>query len=456
MLELLRVIIICSRYKILSSSDVYLKKINKNIPLPCFYYFILRVCEILCHPFSVNCSNFPQTLCALLQKLGPIYIKLGQTLTTRPDIVGVDIVAALSDLQDKLPPFSSDKVVSIVEQECGSIEKIFKHFDASPVAAASIAQVHEAHLHDNTKVAVKILRPNIREDYERDINLLYFIARILDKSHKRLRLIEIIDVLRSTMQRELDLRLEASAYSEMRNNFIEDDSVYIPEIHWEATSEKVLTTTWVDGVSAYNLKAIKVLKIDPVELSKKIAIMFFNQSYRDGFFHADMHAGNIFVTKDGKIALIDFGITGRLSDHDRFAVAEILFGITKRDYLSVAKTYKNAGYIDKNVDIYLFSERCRVICEPIAELPLKDVSLAKIIEQLLQLSEEFGMSSQPQLALLQKSMVIVEGIGKSLDNNINMWKLAEPWIKKWAAKNISPEAKLLRFVKQWIEERLTH
>ncbi|MES2215442.1 MAG: AarF/UbiB family protein, partial [Pseudomonadota bacterium] len=299
----------------------------------------------------------------------------------------------------------------------------------------------------------KIMRPDIAKEYAKDIRFLYFIAKILEKRYPKLKPVSMIDIFHASMKRELDFRLEASAYSEMRDNFINDDSVYIPEVHWAATTQKVLVTSWVDGVSIYNRKEVLKLGIDPISLSEKVAVMFFNQSYRDGFFHADLHPGNIFVTKDARIALIDFGITGRLREEDRFAVAEIVFGIIKRDYIFVAKTYKHAGYISKNTDIYLFAERTRAICEPIAGLALKDISLAKILEQLFNFTEEFDMTAQPQLILLQKSMVILEGIGLSLNSDINMWKLAEPWIKKWAVKNISPEAKLIRLVKNWIEER---
>lgn len=388
-----------------------------------------------------------------MQKLGPIYIKLGQTLSTRPDLIGHDVANSLKDLQDKLPAFDANEAIHVIEMEfCRAIHMIFSKFDNEPVAAASIAQVHKAWLHNGTAVAVKIIRPTIKEEYTKNIRFFYFIAGILEKYHPRWKPIEITRIFDVTMQRELDFMLEAASLSEMRDNFNGDESVYIPEVYWEATSSKVLTTSWVEGASIYNRDVVIAFGIDPIALSKKVAIMFFNQSYRDGFFHADMHPGNIFIMQDGRIALIDFGIVGRLSDNDRFAVAEILFGIVKRNYMAVAKTYLRAGYIPQTTDIFLFAQYCRAICEPIAGLPLKDVSLARIIEQLCGLTETFGMSAQPQLLLLQKSMIILEGIGKSLDNDINMWKLAEPWIKKWAAKNISPEAKFIRFIKKLIEE----
>jgi ubiquinone biosynthesis protein len=449
MIEFFRVVVILSRYRIWS----YLSACLVGVRLP--LYPLLMLLEALFYPFRVESKDFGDALCASLQKLGPVYIKLGQTLSTRADIIG-QIAEPLSRLQDRLSPFSSDIAVSIFRAECGkSIAEVFAHFEQNPIAAASIAQVHKATLLTGEKVAVKIMRPNIEVEYAKDIRFFYYIGRLLERRYPKFKPLEIIDIFNSTMKQELDFRLEASSCSEMNDNFACDETVYIPKVYWGATSKRVLTTSWIDGVSIYDRSAVIELGLDPIALSQSAAVMFFNQSYRDGFFHADLHPGNVFAMPDGRIALVDFGIMGRLSEHDRLSVAEIVFGVIKRDYTAVAKTYLRAGYIPQNTDVVLFAQRCRAICEPIAGLALKDISLAKILEQLCGLTEEFGMHAQPQLILLQKSMVILEGIGISLNREINMWELVEPWIKKWAIKNITPEAKLLRLLKNFIETALT-
>jgi ubiquinone biosynthesis protein len=254
------------------------------------------------------------------------------------------------------------------------------------------------------------------------------------------------------MKYELDLRLEAASASEMMDNFKGDLSVYVPNIYWQLTSTNIMTTEWVDGTSIYDRNKLIDSGLNPAEVAKQIAIMFFNQAYRDGFFHADLHPGNILVRSDGTIILLDFGIMGRLSEKDRLSIAEILSGFLQRDYKLVAKVHIKANYIPKNTNLDNFAQRCRAVCEPIIGLPIKDISIGNLLAQLFKITEDFGMETQPQLLLLQKTMVVVEGIGQSLDPQINMWILAEPWIKKWAAKNLSPEAKILRFIKECVRQ----
>jgi ubiquinone biosynthesis protein len=359
-------------------------------------------------------------------------------------------------LQDKVSPFSSEIAKLIVTQSLGkSIEELFILFEDQPVASASIAQVHKAKLHNGQFVAVKILRPLIRQKYNNDLKLLYFCAKLIAKflpQFKRLKAIEVVDLFKATMHLELDLRLEAAALDEMRDNFILDSDVYIPKLYWTLITNQVLLVEWIDGISIYdNIELIRN-NIDPELISQKIAIMFFNQAYRDGFFHADLHPGNILVTISGKIVLLDFGIMGRLSQKDRLAVAEILFAFLHRDYKLVAHVHSKAGYIKHDTNLSLFAQHCRAISESIIGLPMQEISIGKLLMQLFKITEDFGMETQPQLLLLQKTMIVVEGIGRSLNPKTNMWELAEPWIKKWALKNLTMEAKLLRTMKKIITD----
>lgn len=403
-------------------------------------------------------QTFGLRLANCFKELGPIYIKFGQTLSTRPDLVGKEVADHLKSLQDNLPAFSTKIAKEKIADSFGlPISEIFSSFHETPIAAASIAQVHKAKLITGEKVAVKILRPNITKIYNNDIIFLEFIASIiakLSKRAKRLKLSEIIAVFRDSMNFELDLRLEASAASRFVDNFANDDTIYIPKVYWNLTTEEILTTEWIDGISIYDTKKLLENKLNLEELSTKIAVIFFNQSYRDGFFHADLHPGNILVKKNGQISLIDFGIVGILSEDDRLWVAEILYAFLHRDYKLVADVHYRAGYVPQNTNLELFSQYCRAVAEPIIGKQVKDISVGILLAQLFKVTEAFGMETQPQLLLLQKTMVIIEGIGHTLNPEVNMWQLAEPWIKKWAAKNLTPEAKLIRSLRKYLDKFL--
>jgi len=425
-----------------------------------FFVFVLgRLYEVLLFPFRKNrhkSNSLGEALLKTLQNAGPIYIKFGQTLSTRPDIIGEEVANYLRQLQDKLPPFASEKTRKILENEFGKpVNHIFSSFEDIPVAAASISQVHKAVLKDGKTVAVKVLRPGIKKKYERDIKLLYFWAKIsifLLKDAKRLKPLEIVKVSRNIMDHELDLLMEAAASSEMRDNCKNDSNILVPQVYWKYTTSIILTSEWIDGISIYDAELIKKAGLDTVTISQKIATMFFNQAYRDGFFHADLHPGNIMVTKDGNIALVDFGIVGRLPEKDRLAVTEILDGFLKKDYNRIARIHVNLGYIPHDADAGMFALRCRAIGEPIIGVSVQDISVANLLSRLFKITRDFGMEVQPQLLLLQKTTLVVEGIGRTLNPELNMWQLAEPWIKKWAAKNISPEAKILRILKGVIDK----
>lgn len=419
------------------------------------FYIKGRIYETLLIPFrkaKYKSKSLGESLLKFMQYAGPIYIKFGQNLSSRPDIVGEEVAQYLQELQDKLPAFSKEEVDSAIQEELGN-KDIFSEFDYTPVAAASIAQVHRAKIKSGKEVAVKILRPGIYKEYERDINFLYFCAkffRFFISDSERLKPKEIVDLSKKIMEGELDLLLEAANASELKENLKNDNSVIVPDIFWEYSTKRILVSSWIEGMSIYDSKAFSKYRLDIEDISRKIAVMFFNQAYRDGFFHADLHPGNIMVTKESKIALVDFGIMGRLPEKDRLAVSEILLCFINKNYMRIAEIHEEAGYIPKDSDLDLFAKRSRIIGESIVGSSLKDISVAKTLEQIFGLTKKFGMETQPQLLLLQKTTIIVEGIGRMLNPELNMWKLAEPWIKKWAAKNISPEAKVLRILKSEI------
>ena len=445
--KVIHLLYIVSKYRVLTDSG--------HFELPFSLKVLGRFFSIILYPiglFTKSNLNFGQRLAGLFQSLGPIYIKFGQTLSTRPDLIGTEVADSLKYLQDKLPPFSYRIVKARIEERFGQkLSDLFDSFDDTPVAAASIAQVHKAKLKSGEIVAVKILRPNIAQKYEEDIAFLEYGAEVITrflKKAKRLRPKEVMSVFRQSMNLELNLRSEAAAASRILDNFANDSSLHIPRIYWNLTHDDIITLEWIDGVSIYDREAIKKLGFDPKDIAAKIAVIFFNQAYRDGFFHADLHPGNILVCPNGKVALVDFGIIGILAEDDRLAIAEILYAFLKRDYKLVAEVHHRVGYIPKDTNLEYFAQSCRAVAEPIIGIAIKNISIGNLLAQLFNVTEEYGMETQPQLLLLQKTMVVVEGIGQSLDEDINMWLLAEPWIKKWAAKNLSPEAKLLRMIKK--------
>lgn len=430
--------------------DINLKHYSLRLPL--------RLLNVLFSPLSliyINKASFGTRLADCFYKLGPIYIKLGQTLSTRPDIIGEEIANDLSLLQDKLKPFPIEDVDIIFKKEFGrNKEEIFEWFDPNAIASASVAQVHKAKTKDGRTVACKLLRPNIERLYEADIKFLHFIASIINKfkSLKRLRAKEIVKVLKNSMDLELDLRFEGAASSELKSNFANDNTVTIPSVYWEYTTKRILTTDYINGISLYDTE--KLNKLNRKEIASKIAILFFNQVYRDGYFHADMHPGNIIIEESGRIGLVDFGIMGRLSEKDRIAFAEILHGFLKKDYLKVAEIHIDIKWVPENTDKYLFAQACRAIGEPIVGHPVNKISVGDLIGKLFSVAHRFSMETQPQLVLLQKTLITVEAIGKMLDPEINIWLLAEKWIKKWAAKNLSLEARILKYIKRHIENAL--
>jgi ubiquinone biosynthesis protein len=383
-----------------------------------------------------------------LASLGPSYIKLGQFLATRADLIGPELASDLRHLQDKLPPFSMEEARRAVEEALGGkLEDHFAEF-GPPVAAASIAQVHKATVIENgqpRKVAVKILRPDIERRFRRDLDSFYFAARLIERFHvpsRRLRPVAVVDTLARTTQLEMDLRLEAAAISEMAENSADDPDFRVPQVDWRRTARRVLTVEWIDGIPVSDREALLAAGHDLNRLGEIVLRTFLRHAMRDGFFHADMHQGNLFVDEQGRIVAVDFGIMGRLGMKERRFLAEILHGLITRDYKRAADVHYWAGYVPPHHPVAVFAQALRAIGEPIHGRTASEISMADLLGQLFAYTEVFDMQTRPELILLQKSMVIVEGVARSLDPNLNLWTTAEPVAREWVEKNYGVSGRL--------------
>lgn len=388
-----------------------------------------------------------QRLALALQQAGPSFIKLGQALSTRSDLLGEEFSADLSHLQDSLPPFPGAQAQAIIEAEFGKpVDQLFKEFDETPVAAASIAQVHFAITHDGREVAVKVLRPNIEDAFQRDVDLMFWVAELVEAAkpeYRRLRPVETVRTLAQSIEMEMDLRFEAAAAAELFENFVGDDSFSVPVVDWQLTGQKVLTTERVHGIPIDDIAALKAAGHDTTEILQKSANAFFLQVFRDGFFHADMHPGNMFVRADGGLAAVDFGIMGRLDTKTRRHLGELLLSFLTRNYRRTAEIHFEAGWIPADQSVDTFTQACRSIAEPILDLPQNEISIAKLLGQLFSITKTFNMETQPQLLLLQKTMLTAEGTGRKLNPEANMWLMAKPLIEQWVMTNLGPEARLM-------------
>ncbi len=387
-----------------------------------------------------------QRLALALTELGPGFVKLGQVLSTRADLVGEAVASDLTDLQDHLAPFASTLARETVERELGKpLDALFSAFDETSVAAASIAQVHFATTTDGREVAVKILRPGVEAAFARDVDLLAWIARLIERfvpSLRRLKPNAVVETLAQTVRFEMDLRLEAAAAEELAANFKDDPEFRVPAVDWTRTARRVLTTERVAGIPIDEREALIAAGHDPQDIVAKAARAFFRQVFRDGFFHADMHPGNMFVAGDGTLLAVDFGIMGRIDRPTRIVLADMLAGFLNQDYRKVAEVHFRAGFVPATQDVGAFAQAARAIAQPILGLPLEQISLARLLAQLFEVTEQFQMETQPQLLLLQKSMLVCEGVGRALDPGINMWALARPLIEEWMLANRGPMARI--------------
>jgi ubiquinone biosynthesis protein len=386
-----------------------------------------------------------------LTALGPAYIKFGQILSTRPDIVGEELAMQLKYLQDRLPPFSSDVAKSMVAEELRlPVDQIFSSF-SEPVAAASIAQVHRATLRENGKdVAVKVLRPGIERAFRKDIDAFFFAARTIEflaPSARRLRPMDVITHFEGTVLGELDLRLESSAASEFADNTKNDAGFQVPKVVWDLSGRSVMTLDWAEGINLADNAAIDAAGLDRKVLGARVLQMFLSHALRDGFFHGDMHQGNLKVAANGNLIAYDFGIMGRIDEYTRRVYAEILMGFIRKDYRRVAEVHFEAGYVPANYDIDEFARALRAVGEPIFGLDATRVSMARLLSYLFEVTERFGMETRTELILLQRTMVVVEGVARGLDPHINIWQVAKPVVESYVSRNVGPLA-LLRDLAQ--------
>ena len=398
-----------------------------------------------------------ERLCRSMESMGITFIKLGQFLATRPDIIGEKLSDQLQTLQDKVPAFPKDLALKEIREGIGN--ENYKDFIniSEPIAAASIAQVHKAQIKEDgvlQEVAIKVLRPNIKKVFNDEIEalmLLAYIAESLIKKTKRLKLVEVVFLLKEITNHEMDLRFEAAAANEFYENTRNDVGFKIPKIYWKLTSDNVLTLDWFEAVSIREIEKIKSLGVNTKTLAKDIIQHFLRHAVRDGYFHADMHQGNLLVENTGQLIFIDFGIMGRIDKINRRFLAEILYGFIKRDYKKVAEVHIAAGLVPQNINVEELAQALRSIGEPIFGQSVKDISGGKLLKQLFDITEKFNMQTQPQLLLLQKTMVVVEGVARKLDPNANIWEISQPVLEKWLKETNDPINEIGKILKNTSE-----
>ncbi len=387
--------------------------------------------------------NMPPATRALTA-LGPAYIKFGQILSTRPDVVGDELAMQLRVLQDKLPPFSSLEAKQMIEQELETpVDQLFSEF-SEPVAAASIAQVHRARLTETgEEVAVKVLRPNIERDFRKDIDAFYLAASVIEllaPSSRRLRPSEVIRHFDGVVQGELDLRLEAAAAGEYAAKTERDEGFVVPRTFFFNSEKRVMTMEWAEGIAFGDVEAIEAAGHDRKVLGERVLQLFLRQALNDGYFHADMHQGNLKVSANGDIIAYDFGIMGRIDEYTRRVYAEILIGFIRKDYRRVAEVHFEAGYVPPDRDVDEFAQALRAVGEPIFGMDATQISMGRILNYLFEVTERFGMETRTELILLQRTMVVVEGVARTMYPQINIWKVAQPVVEQYIRESIGPKA----------------
>ncbi|MEQ5836080.1 ubiquinone biosynthesis regulatory protein kinase UbiB [Marinobacter sp. NFXS9] len=415
------------------------------------------------HLFPTYRASRGERLRLALEELGPIFVKFGQILSTRRDLLPDDMANALQQLQDRVPPFPGSEAQAIVENSLGqSVGQLFKTFDSNPMASASVAQVHEATLHSGQSVVVKVIRPGIDRVIRQDIALMLLMARALERywsEGRRLRPVEVVRDYEQTIHDELDMQREAANASQLRRNFEGSTLIYIPEVFWDYTARKVLVMERVKGIPVADTEALNAAGVNMKVLAEKGVEIFFTQVFRDSFFHADMHPGNIFVDasnpQDPRYIAIDFGIVGTLAPEDQSYLARNLLAFFRRDYRQVAELHIQSGWIPAHTRVNEFEAAIRTVCEPIFERPLSEISFGHFLLRLFQTARRFEMEVQPQLVLLQKTLLNVEGLGRQLYPELDLWSTAQPFLETWMRRRIGPPGMfktLKEHLPAWLEQ----
>jgi len=406
------------------------------------YRFLLQL-----RPWRWGSRELPprgQRIREALEELGPIFVKFGQMLSSRPDLLPEDIAMELGRLQDQVAPFPGEMARAVVEQSYGEpLTEHFARFDTEPVASASVAQVHIAELHDGTEVIVKVLRPGISQVIDRDLDLLYTLARLAYRywdQGPRLRPLEVVEEYDKTIHDELDLAREAANATKLKANFADSDLIYVPEVYWEHTRREVMVMERIDGIPIRDVDRLKAAGIDMRKLAHDGVEIFFTQAFRDGFFHADMHPGNIFVSEEGQYRAVDFGIMGTLGEEDKRYLAENFLAFFRRDYRAVAEAHLRAGWVPPHTRVEEFEAAIRTVCEPIFAKPISEISFGRFVMQLFQTARRFDMPVQPQLVLLQKTLLNIEGLGRRLYPELDLWETAKPYLERWMSEQIGHRA----------------
>lgn len=435
--RLLRAAYVMAREGVFSHIDPSLLPVNARFGLSCAKLIARK-----------NAAHNQHRLATAMARLGPSYVKLGQFLATRSDIVGTEVVHDLEALQDRMAPFGQEQAITIIERTFNCrLDDLFDVF-GPPIAAASIAQVHKAKLKESLGgqwVAVKILRPYIEKKFARDLRDMFFAAQYAEKNFaeaRRLKLVDVVETLARSVRMEMDFRLEAAAASEFAENTEHDAGFRVPSIDWERTGREVLMLEWVDGTALSDLASLRQQGFDLSHLGQIVIQSFLQHAIRDGFFHADMHQGNLLVDRNGYIVAVDFGIMGRLGFKEQRFLAEILYGFITRDYRHVAQVHFDAGYVPSHYRVDDFTQAIRAIGEPIHSRTADQISMAKLLTLLFEITALFEMRTRTELVLLQKTMVVVEGVARSLDPKINIWSTAEPIVRQWVEESIGPRGKL--------------
>nr|WP_221197152.1 ubiquinone biosynthesis regulatory protein kinase UbiB [Simiduia aestuariiviva] len=431
--------------------------------LPARRPFLLRLLLLPLALFPTPKQPAPERLRLALERLGPIFIKFGQLLSTRPDLLPAPLIAELSKLQDEVKPFDNDTWVQLVERALGQpLSALFQSVDATPLASASIAQVHGATLHDGRAVIVKVVRPGLQPTIERDIALLRLLARLLARvssDGRRLRPVEVVDDYRHTITDELNLLREAANCTQLRRNFLGSKLLYVPDIHWDYCRENVMVQERIHGIGVSDIAALEAQQTNMKCLAERGVEIFFTQVFEHNFFHADMHPGNIFVARETPenpcYIAVDTAIMGSLTTEDQYYLARNLLAMFRRDYRQVAQLHVDSGWVPAHTRIAEFESAIRTVCEPIFEKPLAEISFGQVLLQLFRTARRFDMEVQPQLVLLQKTLLNIEGLGRQLYPQLDLWSTAQPFLERWMKQRYHPKtlwAEIQRFGPEWLEK----